>query len=1092
MNRSLLVLSLLLLPSAGWPKQPTKTEEKKHVFSSETFAGLELRGIGPALTSGRIVDIAVSSRPGTLFVAAASGGVFRSVNWGTTWEAVFEKEGSYSIGCISIDPSDPLTVWVGTGENNSQRSVGYGDGVYKSVDGGTTWQNVGLGESEHIGRIVLDPRDPNVAYVAAQGPLWRDGGQRGLFKTTDGGKTWKAVLTISDKTGVSDVWLDPRRPDVVYAASHQRRRHVWTSIQGGPESGIHKSTDGGATWKKLTQGLPKQDLGRIALAVAPGQPDLVYAMIEASDKKAAGVYRSTDAGGSWERRSDFVASSPQYFQELVPDPHDPDRLYAMDLYMRVSEDGGKTWGKVPSWNRHVDNHALWIDPANPGHLLNGNDGGLYESWDRGEHWRFQANLPITQFYRVALDDAAPFYDVYGGTQDNYTLGGPSRTRTAYGIRNADWSVVFGNDGFQPRVEPGNPDVVYAEGQYGALVRCDRKTGEKLDIQPQPGASEEPLRWNWDSPFLISPHSATRLYFGAQKLFRSDDRGASWRAVSGDLSAGVDRNQLKVMGRVWSVDAVGKNASTSFYGALVALDESPRQEGLLYAGTDDGLVQVTEDGGATWRRQDRFPGVPERAYVADLHASPHDAGTVYAAFANYKMGDFKPYLLKSADRGRSWSSIAGDLPARGSVYCVLEDPAVAGLLYAGTEFGLYFSRDGQKWVRLKGGLPTIAVRDMEVQQREGDLVVATFGRGFYVLDDLAALRGATREALEKEATLFPVRRALMYIPEEPLGVPSYQGASDFVAPNPPFGAVFTYYLEDDVQSRKQRRQAEEGKLEEKGGDVPYPSWQALEAEQREEEPAVLLTVRDDAGHVVRRLDGPVKAGFHRVAWDLRYPPADPASKEPPPEDDFYATRPIGPLAMPGRYSVSLEKRVDGKLVALGEPQAFEAEALGGASLAAPDRAALLAFQRKTARLQRAVLGAAEVVDQTRERIQQIEKALDATPGLEPSLGEELRGLLPRLRDIELALSGGSVQAKHQEPASPSIVDRVQAVVAGHWTTTSAPTETQRHMYDVAAAAFEPVLADLRRLVEADLADVERRAEAAGAPWTPGRVPVWTRE
>ncbi len=712
------------------------------VLDAQTLKGLALRPIGPALTSGRITDIAVDPQhPWVFYVASASGGVWKTVNGGTTFEPVFDHEGSYSIGCVTVDPQNPSVVWVGTGENNSQRSVSFGDGVYRSDDGGAHWKNMGLKTSEHISKIVIDPRDDRVVWVAAQGPLWKNGGERGLYRTTDGGATWKAVLTISPRTGVTDVVLDPRNPDVVYAAAYQRQRHVWSLVDGGPESAIYKSTDGGATWRKLTNGLPKDvDLGRIGLAVAPSDVDVVYAIIEAAEGKG-GFFRSTDRGETWEKRSDYMPRSPQYYNEIFCDPKDANRVYAMDTFMHVTEDGGKTWSKVPENHKHVDNHALWIDPRDTRHLRAGCDGGLYESWDRGRTWRFFANLPVTQFYRVAVDTSRPFYSVYGGTQDNATLGGPSRTVNDTGITNTDWFVTVFGDGFRPAIDPEDPDTVYSESQYGGLVRYDRRTGEMVDIQPQPAPGEPPLRWNWDTPLFVSPHHHTRLYVAAQKVYRSDDRGDTWKAISGDLTRGLDRNKLPLMGRVWGVDAVAKNASTSPYGNIVALTESPLVEGLLYAGTDDGLIQVTEDGGAHWRRIDRIPGVPERTYVSALVASAHDPDVVYAAFDNHKMGDFTPYVYRSADRGRTWTSIRADLPDRQVVHAVAEDDGDARLLFLGTEFGLWCSPDaGGHWIQLKGGLPTIAVRDLAVQKREHDLVLATFGRGFYILDDYTPLRG----------------------------------------------------------------------------------------------------------------------------------------------------------------------------------------------------------------------------------------------------------------------------------------------------------------------------------------------------------------
>ncbi len=1093
------VTLLVLVPMLALAAKPTKEKKAdkssapKGPFKSETFGGLALRGIGPAVSSGRISDIAVHpTRRDVWYVGVACGGVWKTTNAGTTWTPIFDGEGSYSIGCVAIDERDPLVVWVGSGENNSQRSVGYGDGVYKSVDGGKKWENVGLGESEHIGKILIDPRDSDVVYVAAQGPLWAAGGDRGLYKTADGGKTWKRVLEIDEHTGVSDIVFDPRDPDVLYAAAYQRQRRVWTLIDGGPGSGLHKTTDGGATWRKLENGLPKDEMGRIGLAVSPVNPDVVYAIVEAANK-GSGFYRSIDAGGNWEKMGDHVSGSPQYYQEIVADPKDVDRIYSMDTWMMVTDDGGKNFRKVGEKYKHVDNHALWIDPDDTEHLIAGCDGGLYESFDRGATWSYFDNLPVTQFYKVAVDNAEPFYNVYGGTQDNNTLGGPSRTRTSNGIMNSDWFVTVGGDGFQTQVDPEDPNIVYSQWQYGGLVRFDKRTGETIDIQPQPGKGEPALRWNWDSPLLLSPHSRTRLYFAANRLFRTDDRGDSWRPVSPDLTREIDRNKLEVMGRVWSVDAVAKNANTSFYGNCVALTESPLAEGLIYIGTDDGLVQITEDGGATWRRIEKFPGVPDLSYVSRLEASRHDADVVFAAFDNHKMGDFKPYVFRSDDRGRTWKSVAGDLPERGSVLALAQDHVIADLLFAGTEFGVFFTVDGgKKWTQLKGGMPVIAVRDLAIQRRENDLVVATFGRGFYILDDYSPLRGVSDALLAKEAVLFPTKPAWMYVPAVPLGLKdkSFQGDGFYTAPNPPFGAIFTYYLKDEIKTRKKARQEAEKEAAKEGGDVFYPTWESLRAEDREEDPAILLTVTDEEGNVVRRLTGPVESGFHRVAWDLRYPAATPTKVEEKPHDDPFSEPPAGPLAAPGTYRVALAKRVDGVVTPLAEPVAFTTAPLGAGSLPAPDREALLAFQQKTARLQRAVLGAIEAAGEAKSRIAHVKKALLATPGAAPRLADEARALEARLLDISEALSGDPVRGKRNEPTPPAIADRVQGVVYGHWYATSDATRTHRASYEIAAAEFKETLAALRTLVEVDLARLEADAESAGAPWTPGRVPLWS--
>jgi photosystem II stability/assembly factor-like uncharacterized protein len=1077
------------------PQSPAAAKAAEGKFKSDTFTGLAFRSLGPALTSGRVIDFALHpSAPDTWYVAVACGNLWKTTNAGTTWKPIFDDQGSYSIGCVAIDPKNPLIVWLGTGENNSQRSVGYGDGLYKSLDGGATWKKVGLENSEHIGEIVIDPDDADVVYVAAQGPLWSSGGDRGLYKTTDGGATWTRVLHVDEWTGVSDLEMDPRDHDVIYATTYQRARRVWTLVDGGPGSGIHKSTDGGKTWTKIVKGLPEGDLGRIGIALSPEDPDVVYALVEAS-RRTGGFYRSTDGGSHWERRSDYNSTSPQYYQEIVPDPNVEGRIYSLDTWMHVTEDGGKNWHRIPNEQfKHVDNHSLWIDPKNSDHLIAGCDGGLYETFDRCASWKFFQNLPITQFYKIEVDNAEPFYNVYGGTQDNNTIGGPVRTRTDHGITNQDWFITVGGDGFQARVDPTDPNIVYTQWQHGELWRFDRRTGEAVGLQPQPEPSDPPLKWNWDSPLIISPHSHTRLYFAAQRLFRSDDRGDSWTPVSGDLTRQLDRNRMKIMDRVWSADAVAKNASTSFYGNIVSLSESPVKEGLLYVGTDDGLVQASEDGGGHWRRIERFPGVPELSYVSRLEASRHAEGTVYAAFDNHKMGDFKPYVLKSTDRGRSWTSIAGDLPARGTVYALAEDHVDPDLLFAGTEFGVFFTRDGgRRWVQLKGGIPTTCVKDLAIQRRENDLVVGTFGRGFYVLDDYSPLRRASAALLDSAAALLPVKPALAFVPSSPLGgrEKASQGDAFYVAPNPPFGAVFTYYLEEDLLTREKARQKREREVAKKGGDVFYPSWDSLRAEAREEEPAVILTVTDEDGGVVRRVTGPLKAGFQRVAWDLRFPPAHPVSLRPP-ERSPWENPPAGPFVAPGTYRVSLAKRVGGVVTPLAGPVEFQVTPLGGSTLPPRDRGALLAFQRQTGRLQRAVLGAVRIGREAQDRLAHLKKAVDETPGAASTLGERVRALETRLHEVMVELTGDAVLRSRNEASPPSLTDRVDRVVDGHWFTTGDPTRTHRRQYEIAAEAFERLLPRLRGMVDDELRGLESEAERSGAPWTPGRVPEWRRE
>ncbi len=1082
----------LAAPAKTTVKEP---EKPKDPFSKETLAGLEFRSIGPALISGRVVDIAVDpARTNRWFVAVASGGVWKTEDAGASWTPLFDGEGSYSIGCLALDPKNPAVVWVGTGENNSQRSVGYGDGVYRSEDGGASWKKMGLARSEHIGKILVDPRDSNVVWVAAQGPLWGPGGDRGLYRTQDGGKTWKAVLTISENTGVSDVVFDPRNPDVVYATAYQRRRHVWTLIDGGPESAIHKSTDGGLTWTKLTNGLPTVDLGRIGLAVTPANPDLVYATVEAADGNS-GFYRSRDRGATWQKQSDTIAGGPQYYAEIVADPLNADRVYLFDVFNKISEDGGKTWRNLGERAKHVDNHALWIDPANTEHLVVGCDGGIYISWDRGAHWSFVQNLPVAQFYRVAVDTGKPFYTVYGGTQDNASVGGPSRTWNASGIVNADWFITHGGDGFVSAADPADPNIVYVESQYGVLARYDRRSGEEIGIQPKEGPGEDPARWNWDSPLIVSPHSHTRLYFAAQRVYRSDDRGDSWTPVSGDLTRKIDRNTLSVMGRVWGPDAVAKSVSTSLYGNVVQLAESPNQEGLLYAGTDDGLVQVSENGGGAWRRVESFPGVPERSYVAKLLASRHAAARVYAAFDNHKSADFKPYVLKSDDAGRTWTSIAGDLPADEFVWSLAEDRLDPQLLFAGTEKGLYVTRDGgAHWVRLNGKLPTIAVRDIAIPAAQDDLVLATFGRGFYVLDDYAPLRQLTPETLAKDAVLFPVPPALAYVPATPLGAPgkAWQGENFYTADNPRFGATFTYWLKDSLKTKKEKRQqAEKDALEKKLAPPPYPTRDELRAEAQEPKPELLFLVADADGQPVRRISAPADKGLHRLAWDLRFAPATPSEEHPHEADSLWDGSPTGPAAAPGFYTVTLASRVGGVVTSLAPPQTFEVVPAKRGTLAPADATVTSAFQRKAARLQRAAFGAVRVLGDAQRDLRLAERAALDAPGGDTALLAEIAALRTRMDALAITLNGDGALRARNEPTPLALIERAQSIVDELWTSTAAPTKTAEAQYRIASEGLVAALGELRA-IDAAMTALGAKLEAAGAPWTPGRIPSFKPE
>ena len=1087
----LMVAALTAMPVMAKEKTTGEPETEDEIpMSAKTFSGLELRSIGPAINSGRVSDFAVHpDAHHIVYAATASGGLWKTINAGTTWMPIFDKEKSYSIGCVTLDPTNPNVVWIGTGENNSQRSVAFGDGVYKSLDGGQNWKNVGLEDSEHIGMIAIDPRDSKVVYVAAQGPLWRSGGDRGVYKTTDGGESWERVLHISDDTGANEVHLDPRNPDVVYASAYQRRRHVWTLINGGPESAIYKSTDAGVTWRKITEGLPEVDMGKIGLAVSPADPDVLYAIIEAQRDKG-GTFRSTDRGESWSKQSDYVSGSPQYYNELVADPKDPDRVYSMDTFLHVSLDGGKTFKKVGEKKKHVDNHAMWIDPDNTEHFLIGCDGGIYDTYDGGASYRFFENLPITQFYRVSVDNSKPFYYVYGGTQDNNSMGGPSRTLNSSGISNEDWFITVGGDGYETAIDPTNPNIVYSQWQYGGLIRYDRVSGELVDIQPQEAPGEVADRWNWDSPLIISPHSPTRLYFASQRLYRSDDRGNSWTAVSGNLSRQIDPNSLPVFGEIQSIDAVAKNMSTSNYGNIVALSESPLVEGLIYVGTDDGLIQVTEDGGGNWHAIDQVSGVPKMTYISRLEASQHDEDTVYATFNNKKQGDFSPYVFVSRDRGQSWTSITGDLPDREIVYALMQDHVKPKLLFAGTEFGLYFTVDeGAHWFRLKGGLPTIQVRDIDIQRGENDLALATFGRGFYILDDYTPLREVSEASLEQDVILFPTGEALRYV-EKRSRVGS-RGASFWTADNPPFGAVFTYYLKDGFKTLEEQRIEAEKKARKADEEPQIPTYDELRTEEEQIDPKVFFTVRNADGEVVRRIDGKTAKGIHRVSWDLRYPSARPTSLKEEADRLPWMRDPVGPLALPGTYTVTMSSTVDGVTTDLAGPQEFGVVELGINTFKAADLAEVQAFQQKTWDLERAVRGTLKWAAEAESRLAHTRKALYDTPDADTAMLAESQRLQTELNDILVELRGDETRGDRNVFTPPSISNRVNRIVESQWDTTSAPTQTELDAYRWAADAFAKELGRLHALAS-NLEAFEDRLEEAGAPWTPGRLPEWKKE
>ena len=1059
-----------------------------YFLNSGKVSALKFRNVGPALTAGRISDIAVNpNNHSEYYITVASGGVWKTTNSGNTYQPIFDAYGSYSIGCITIDPNNPHRIWVGTGENNNQRSVAYGDGIYKSEDGGMSWTNMGLENSEHIHKIIVHPNNSNVVYVASNGPLWRSGGERGVYKTSDGGESWEQIFSISEHTGATDLVMDHRNPDVLYVSMHQRRRHVWTYLGGGPESGIHKTTDGGKTWKKAQNGLPSVDLGRIGLAISPVNPDIVYAIVEASQGKG-GFYKSTNRGASWSKMSGYTTSG-NYYQELVCHPTDVDIVFSMNTWLHHTEDGGKTFQKTGEKHKHVDNHCMWIDPDDNNHWIVGCDGGLYETWDAASNWHYKPNLPITQFYKVAVDEALPFYNIYGGTQDNNSLGGPSRTINNAGILNSDWYITNGGDGFESAIDPENPNIVYAQAQYGWLVRYDKQSGERVAIQPQTQKGEPGLRWNWDAPLLISPHNHKRLYFAANKVFRSDDQGSTWQAISGDLTRQIDRNTLPVMDRIWSIDAVMKNRSTTIYGNIVALDESPKQENLIYIGTDDGLIQITEDAGNNWRKVSSFPGIPEKTYVNMIVASQFDANTVYACFNNHKQGDFKPYILKSSDKGKSWSSISGDLP-EGAVYAIAQDHVNKDLLFAGTEFGVFFTINGGKnWVQLKSGLPTVAIRDIAIQRRENDLVLASFGRSFYVLDDYTPLRSIEQSTLDKAAHIFPIKDALLYVESNPLGLKGVgsQGESMYTASNPPVGAVFTFYMKESIQTLQEQRRENEKALIKEGKAISYPSKDEILAEEKEESPYLLFIIKDSNGDEVKRMKQGVSGGMRRVVWNFRYNTTTPVKINESPVGR-YSSPDDGFLALPGTYTVEVHKSINGKLSQLLEPQSFEVKMLNNRTLPDKNLQDLNSFYKTLSDVRRRVRGSSNQLGELSRRVEHIDAALQKVAGIPLDIADEVKALKVDIEALSVEMWGEGVLSKHQFETPDGFASRIEYAVYSSWYANSAPTKTAKEQLAIGTAEYEQFVPKVHAIIKR-IETLEAKLDANGVNYTPGRGSSW---
>ncbi len=1076
----LLIIGLFIVEplDAQRRRKNTASPVQENPIKSDLFADFKFRNIGPGFMSGRVADIAIHPQNDNIrYVAIASGGVWKTMNAGVTWEPIFDNEGSYSTGSLAIDPNNPHVVWLGTGENDGGRHIGFGDGIYKTEDGGKSWTNMGLQDSEHLSTIIVNPDDSDIVYVASQGPLWSKGGERGFYKTKDGGKTWTRTLGDDEWMGVTDILMDPRNPNRLYAATWERHRTVAAYMGGGKNTALYRSEDGGDTWTKLTSGLPTGKMGKIGLALSHQNPDIVYAAIELN-RRTGGLYKSLDRGATWTKQSDAVsgATGPHYYQELYASPHHFDWLYLMDTDVQVSKDGGKTFTRLNTQHKHVDNHALAFKKDDPDYLMIGTDGGVYESFDLGDNWRYFPNIPVTQFYKVAVDDAAPFYNIYGGTQDNSTQGGPSRTDNLHGIQNSDWRVVLNWDGHQPATEPGNPDIIYAERQQGQISRIDMTTGEVTDIQPQPAADEDYERFNWDAPILVSPHKPTRLYFASQRLWKSEDRGDSWTAISGDLTKNEERLELPIMGGQQSWDSPWDVLAMSNYNTITSVAESPVQEGLLYVGTDDGRIQVTEDGGQNWRMipVSNMPGVPATAFVNDVKADLYDASTVYVVLDNHKYGDYAPYLAVSNDKGTTWRSIKSNLPDRTLLWRIVQDHKKKELMFLATEWGIYFTVDsGDHWTKLNGGMPTISFRDLAIQKREDDLVAASFGRGFYILDDYSALRGVSADQIAQEATLFKPRKALWYIPRSHVDFDTQKGsigAQHYVAPNPEFGATFTYYLKESLQSRKEQRQASE-----KGNaNPPFPGWEAVEAEYNEQAPTVWLTISGSDGKAIRRVPANSKKGFHRVTWDLKYP--SPGAIDLNGNNTGFG----GFMVAPGSYSATLYKNVDGQVSQLGESVTFEVEQMRKGVLDGADPDVVAAFWREFEATSKNAAQLNLELGNALRKVNAMQKALELSELAPGNLDQQISTVRKAVLDINSQLNGNPAKNQMGAKTRTTIGTRLFTVQLGIGTSTYGPTITNKQSLEI----INNEIADLSDRLEQQQSRIDRLIQAlkdAGAPW-----------
>jgi photosystem II stability/assembly factor-like uncharacterized protein len=1027
--RCLLVLSLGFGLTVFLSAEMTKDKEIR--LDESILDGVGLRCIGPANMGGRIDDVAVvESNPKVVYVGTASGGIWKTVNNGVTWRPVFDDQETSTIGDVAVAQSHPDIVWVGTGEPNNRQSSSWGNGVYKSTDGGRTWKNLGLRDSHHIGRIVIHPWNPDIVYVAALGHLWGPNKERGLFKTADGGKTWVNTKFIDENTGFVDVVMDPENPDTLYAAAYQRRRRGWGFNGGGPQSGIYKTTDGGATWERLAMGLPSGITGRIGLDVYRKDPHVVYAIVE---HKEGGVFRSEDKGVTWTHMSS-TNPRPMYYSQIRIDPSNDQRIWVLGAEMYYSEDGGKTFstdiiGRERPSKVHGDHHAMWINPQDSDHMILGSDGGIYFTYDRGGTWDFVNTLPLGQFYEIGFDMRKPYY-VYGGLQDNGSWGGPSATWHRHGITNSEWIKIGGGDGFYTQVDPSDHETIYVESQTGRLIRYNLKTGESRSIRPEPEDSEETYRFNWDSPILISPHNPKKIYYGGNRLFQSMDRGETWEA-SEDLTSQLDREKLPLMGILPDRDTLSRHDGIAYYGDITTLSESPLKEGLLYVGTDDGNLHVSRDGGNTWKNvMKKIPDVPERTYVTRIVASCHDERKAYATLDGHRNDDFTPYVFVTFDYGETWKNISKGIPEGSIVNVIREHPHNPRLLFIGTERGAYFSTDGGKmWIMLKSNFPIVPVDDIAVHPRENDLILGTHGRSIWILDDLTPLEKLSQEVLSSHFHLFDMRPATL---TNVVSQKGDLGHKVFTAPNPPFGVIVDYYLKD--KSSKEVR----------------------------------VVVSDENGKAVREIKGPQNAGINRVVWDLRHEPPKP----PPDEMMRRISGSRGPLVIPGEYAVAVmieEQELTKPVVVSGDPSL-------GISL--EERKVQYVALMDIYRMFPVLYEVNQALESMKEQVIRVKDIIEDMPGLPEAIPAQVKTLSENIDKLKVKLLGDPKMGYRRFRSS--LWGRLLMLNGAVENYTGSPTDYQKRQISKKSGELKSLVEEVNRIIDVDLPELNRVLKENGVP------------